>query len=83
MDSLKLPTQGKIIAKDLLNTDSFFILGARGVGKSTFVVQQFLKDSPSSAVWIIDLLNDDTFDRYLRRTAMIEDDYKAFSLSPL
>jgi len=65
-----------------LNSDSFFLLGARGVGKSTFIMSQFLKNHNTSSAWLIDLLNDDTFDRYLKRPAQIEDDLKAFAQKP-
>ena len=65
-----------------IKTDSFFLFGARGVGKSTFVTEQFLKDKKESSVWVIDLLHDDTFDRYLKRPALIEDDLKAFNKKP-
>ena len=65
-----------------LNTDSFFLFGARGVGKSTFVNEQFLVNQTSDSVWTIDLLHDDTFDRYLTRPAQIEDDLKALTQKP-
>ena len=65
-----------------LKTDSFFLFGARGVGKSTFIQQQFLKGISPEKIWHIDLLNDDMFDRYFTRPARIEDDLIAFAHKP-
>ena len=65
-----------------LNTDSFFLFGARGVGKSTFVIEQFLKNHTPNTIWVVDLLNNDTFDRYFKRPAQIEDDLSVLSENP-
>lgn len=65
-----------------LKTDSFFLFGARGVGKSTFVQTQFLTDLSPASFWHIDLLNDDTFDRYLKRPAALEEDLAALRTKP-
>jgi uncharacterized protein len=65
-----------------LNTDSFFLFGARGVGKSTFINEQFLKNHSPHLIWTIDLLNDDTFDRFFKRPAQIEDDLNALPEKP-
>lgn len=47
-------------------SNSFFIFGARGTGKSTFVKSQFLKNVDSDAVLDIDLLLPDIEDIYSR-----------------
>lgn len=65
-----------------LKTDSFFIFGARGTGKSTFVLSQFFSDFSSDKVWHLDLLNDDIFDRYSRQPSLIEADFKEFKKTP-
>lgn len=65
-----------------LNSDSFFIFGARGVGKSTFIQDQFFHEMKDSEIWQIDLLNDDVFDRYSRRPSLIESDYLELKKKP-
>jgi len=45
-----------------LLSNSFFIFGARGTGKSTFV----LRTLPPDRTWIIDLLNADEFEHFVR-----------------
>lgn len=51
-----------------LKSNSFIIFGARGTGKST-LLEAYL---PSSALRI-DLLDDETFDRYLSQPKLLED----------
>ncbi|MCX6125763.1 MAG: DUF4143 domain-containing protein [Proteobacteria bacterium] len=46
-----------------LKSNSFFLFGARGVGKTTFL-HNYL---PSTRVWTIDLLINETEDRYARK----------------
>lgn len=70
----------KRLCKPLIS-DSFFLFGARGVGKSTFISQQFLGVAEGTC-WTIDLLNDDQFERYLRRPSLIESDLEAFESKP-
>lgn len=47
-------------------SNSFFLFGARGTGKSTFIASQFLKDIDPNAVFSIDLLLPETEDLYAR-----------------
>ena len=66
-----------------LKSNSFFIFGARGTGKSTFIKEQFLVDLKSpSEVWTIDFLDDEVFDRYFTNPSMIEADYEGFKQKP-
>lgn len=64
-----------------LKSDSFFIFGARGTGKSTFVQSQFLEPQAKDC-WHLDLLNDDTFERYFRKPSLLESDYLALTKKP-
>lgn len=52
-----------------LKSDSFFLFGARGTGKSTFVEQQFLN---RSSCFRIDLLDSDQEERYSRDPKLLE-----------
>ena len=52
-----------------LRTDSFFLFGARGTGKSTFVEEQFLTHGSS---FRIDLLDSDQEERYARDPKLLE-----------
>lgn len=61
-----------------LKSESFFLFGARGTGKSTFILDHFKRNS----VWKIDLLNDDLFDRYSRKPSLIEADWTALAKNP-
>jgi predicted AAA+ superfamily ATPase len=52
---------------------SFFLFGARGAGKSTFLKSQFLSKLPENSYVYIDLLDDSTEDRLMRRPqALVE-----------
>jgi predicted AAA+ superfamily ATPase len=51
-----------------LKTNSFFLFGARGTGKSTFL-QNYITDR----ALVFDLLDDEVFDDLLKRPKMIED----------
>ncbi len=51
-----------------LKTNSFFLFGARGTGKTTFV-KDYLKDDAI----VFDLLDDQVFDQFLRDTSYIEE----------
>lgn len=52
-----------------LKSGSFFIFGARGTGKSTFL-HSFLK--PYKHLYL-DLLDDQTFDQYFRHPELLEE----------
>lgn len=54
------------LSKPLL-TNSFFLFGARGVGKSTLIRQLIKKNA-----YLIDLLDDEVFDRYLVEPKLLE-----------
>lgn len=49
-----------------LKSNSFFIFGARGAGKSTFITHQFLWETDAKAVLTLDLLLPETEDLYAR-----------------
>jgi predicted AAA+ superfamily ATPase len=53
-----------------LKTQSFFLFGARGVGKSTYLKESFLLNEKNL---YIDLLDDQQFDRYYKDHKLIED----------
>ncbi len=59
---------------------SFFLFGARGTGKSTFLREQFKK--PKNTLWI-DLLNLDDEDRYGRDPMLLDREIAARSLQKL
>lgn len=59
----------------VLKTDSFFIFGARGVGKSTFINEQFLS---SQSVYSIDLLDYDSEEKYSRDPQILEREIASF-----
>ena len=61
-----------------LNSDSFFLFGARGTGKSTFIEDHYLPTS----LWKIDLLHEEIFDRYSRKPSIIENDWAALVVKP-
>lgn len=66
-----------------LKSNSFFVFGARGTGKSTFIKEQFLKDVHlKSQIWFIDLLDDEIFDRYFMNSSLLEADYKGLKNKP-
>lgn len=52
-----------------LKSDSFFLFGARGTGKSTFIETQFLAKCSS---WRIDLLDADQEERFSKDPALLE-----------
>ncbi|MBI4051314.1 MAG: AAA family ATPase, partial [Elusimicrobia bacterium] len=51
---------------------SFFLFGARGTGKSTFVAKQFLQPTPPGDYLFIDLLDPEQEDRYARSPKLLE-----------
>lgn len=53
-----------------LKSHSFFLFGARGVGKSTYLKESFLLNKKNL---YIDLLDDQEFDRYHKDNKLIED----------
>jgi len=60
----------------ILKSDSFFVFGARGVGKSTYINEQFLKDQ---SFYKIDLLDYDTEEKYSRDPQLLERELNALS----
>lgn len=54
---------------NVLKSDSFFIFGARGVGKSTFVLDQFLKNQ---RCFKIDLLDYESEEKYSKDPQLLE-----------
>lgn len=57
--------------------NSFFIFGARGTGKTTFIKNQFLKDVNPKAVLGIDLLLPDIEDIYARNPSRLKSEVLA------
>ncbi len=55
-----------------LKSSSFFLFGARGSGKSTFVLKQFLPPLDPSQFLMIDLLDPEQEDRYARDPKFLE-----------
>ena len=51
-----------------LKSNSFFLFGARGTGKSTLLQQQLTEQT-----LFLDLLEEETFDRLLRRPQSLEE----------
>ena len=59
-------------------SNSFFLFGARGVGKSTFVKAQFLKHFDPKSVLTIDLLLPAVEDLYARNPQRLKAEVLAF-----
>lgn len=59
-----------------LKSDSFFIFGARGVGKSTYIIDQFLQKQSS---YKINLLDYDSEEKYSKDPQTLEREIEAFS----
>ncbi len=55
-----------------LKSGSFFLFGARGSGKSTFVLKQFLPPLDPERYVLIDLLDPEQEDRYARSPKLLE-----------
>lgn len=55
-----------------LASNSFFLFGARGTGKSTFIAGQFLAGADPDDVLAIDLLDPEQEDRYVRHPELLE-----------
>lgn len=62
-----------------LKSDSFFVFGARGTGKSTFISDQFLLNSNCLK---IDLLDSDSEEKYSRDPGLIEREIEALRSRP-
>jgi predicted AAA+ superfamily ATPase len=62
-----------------LKSDSFFIFGARGTGKSTFVNEQFLKNQ---SAFMIDLLDYDSEEKYSKDPQILERELDALKKKP-
>ncbi len=65
-----------------LKSDSFFIFGSRGTGKSTFIKRQFFSTLSADEIWQIDLLDDDIFERYSRKPSLLESDFIELKKKP-
>lgn len=65
-----------------LKSDSFFIFGARGTGKSTYILEQFLRPSLThknpSTYFKIDLLDSEAEEKYSRRPGILEKEILSF-----
>lgn len=59
-------------------SSSFFLFGARGTGKSTFLRQQFKMKNP----WFLDLLDPEIEDFYARAPKRLEQELKALKKRP-
>ena len=57
--------------------NSFFLFGARGTGKTTYIGQAFDPD----ASWYVDLLDPEVEDRYRRRPGRLESEVRALPAS--
>ena len=57
--------------------NSFFLFGARGTGKTTYIVQEF----DPEASWYVDLLDPEVEDRYRRRPGRLESEVRALPAS--
>lgn len=69
------------MVKRLLKTtknSSFFIFGARGTGKSTYVQEQFKSNNP----WYLNLLDPEVEDYYARQPKRIENELKMLKKKP-
>jgi len=55
-----------------LKSSSFFLFGARGSGKTTFVLKQFLPPLDATQYFLIDLLDPEQEDRYARSPKLLE-----------
>lgn len=53
---------------------SFFLFGARGTGKSTWIDQEFLLQMPEGSYLYFNLLEDEQEERYLREPSLFEQD---------
>lgn len=63
------------------NKSSFFLFGARGTGKSTFISEQFLPQIEGEYIYY-DLLNDETEERLSRNPSLIASDLTAARKKP-
>lgn len=59
------------------NSSSFFLFGARGTGKTTFITQQFLPKSANDSFLLYDLLDDETEERLRKRPSSLQADVMA------
>ena len=65
-----------------LRSNSFFLFGARGTGKSTFIAKQFLSALKPDEVLLIDLLDPEEEDRYARGPESLEKHVASLSRPP-
>ncbi len=64
---------------NLSKTNSFFLFGARGTGKSTFIKEQFLTQN---SVWTLDLLDPEVEDLYSRNPMQLARELRALQSKP-
>lgn len=57
---------------DITHSESFFLLGARGTGKSTLVRQSLIANTPADRIRVYDLLDPETEDCFVRTPARLE-----------
>lgn len=60
------------------NKNSFFIFGARGTGKSTYLKKQFKMKNP----WVLNLLDPEIEDYYANTPKRIEQEYISLKKKP-
>ncbi|MBL7670455.1 MAG: ATP-binding protein [Bdellovibrionaceae bacterium] len=68
-----------------LKTQSFFLFGARGVGKSTYIRTQFVDELPArqkSALVTFNLLESQVFNRYFQNPDLLTADLRALKIRP-
>ena len=63
-------------------SSSFFLFGARGCGKSTFVLKQFLPPLEASQFLLLDLLDPEQEDRYARNPKLLERELDSMAKPP-
>lgn len=59
--------------------NSFFIFGARGTGKTTWLKEEFIGDQP---VFLIDFLNPDTEEKYAKNPGLLKDELLGYAKKP-
>ena len=57
---------------DLTKSESFFLFGARGTGKSTLICESLVATTPPDRIRVYDLLDPETEDRFVRTPARLE-----------
>jgi predicted AAA+ superfamily ATPase len=63
--------------------ESFFLFGSRGTGKTTLLKSSLMSGKPEEhRSYLIDLLNEETYDRYLRQPQLLEAELLALRPRP-